>query len=71
LANIEFTALVSGAPPLTLSNVFLNLSNQGFEIGNGAITVTPEPGSLVLLAGGLAFLAAGRRLARPRRRDGF
>ena len=63
LAKIEFTALVSGALPLTLSNVFLNLSNQGFEIGNGGITVVPEPTTLTLLIGGLALLGA-RRLAR-------
>jgi len=40
LANIEFTALAPGVSPLTFSNVFLNLSDQGFGTVNGQITVT-------------------------------
>jgi hypothetical protein len=40
LANIEFTALAPGVSPLTFSNVFLNLSDQGFSTVNGQITVT-------------------------------
>jgi len=40
LANIEFTALAPGVSPLTFSNVFLNLSGQGFSTVNGQITVT-------------------------------
>lgn len=75
LADIEFTALAPGVSPLTFSNVFLNLSDGGFDISNGQITVTgtravPEPTTLMLLTSGLALLG-GRRLARRRRRDEF
>jgi hypothetical protein len=75
LANIDFTALAPGVSPLTFSNVFLNLSDQGFGIGNGQITVTgaapiPEPATLVLFASGLALLGM-RRLARRGQRDQF
>ncbi len=67
LAEIQFLALVPGISPLMLSNVFLNLSNQGFEIENGEITVTgptppivPEPATLVLMTSGLALFARYR-----------
>ena len=40
LVNIEFTALAPGVSPLTFSNVFLNLSGQGFSTVNGHITVS-------------------------------
>ena len=75
LADIEFTALAPGVSPLTFSNVFLNLSDGGFDISNGQITVTgtravPEQTTLILLTTGLALLG-GRRLARRRRRDEF
>jgi hypothetical protein len=79
IANFEFTALAPGISPLTFSNVFLNLSEAGFDIANGQITVTgpppgggggdggaaqvPEPATLPLLTSGLALLGAGR-LAR-------
>jgi hypothetical protein len=71
LGNIDFTALALGVSPLTFSNVFLNLLDSGFDIGNGQITVTgtpqpiPEPATLMLLGGGLALLS-GRRLAKRR-----
>jgi hypothetical protein len=73
LANIEFTALAPGVSPLRFSNVFLNLSDQGFETANGQITVRgtsriPEPTTLMLLAGGLMLLAA-RLLTNRLRRD--
>jgi hypothetical protein len=73
LANIDFTALAPGVSPLTFSNVFLNLSDQGFEISNGQITVTgasqpiPEPATLMLLASGLGLLAMRRLTKRGRR----
>ena len=64
LAEIQFLALVPGTSPLVLSNVFLNLFTEGFEIENGQITVTgptpsavPEPATLVLMTSGLALLA--------------
>ena len=67
LAEIQFLALASGTSPLVLSNVFLNLSTQGFEIENGQITVTgptppavPEPATLVLMTSGLALCAQYR-----------
>jgi hypothetical protein len=79
LANIEFQAIAPGISPLTLSNVFLNLSDTGFDVANGEVCVTspaaptcgpggtvPEPGTLVLLAMGLALLAWRRRWTRTR-----
>lgn len=68
LATIEFQALAVGVSPLTLSNVFLNLSDQGFQIANGQVTVlgqvpVPEPSTVALLCVGVAALAV-RRWAR-------
>jgi hypothetical protein len=56
LAEIEFQALARGLSPLTLSNVFLDLSDQGFNISNGQVLVVPEPSSLALLICGLVLL---------------
>lgn len=72
IAYIEFTALEPGVSGLTFSNVFLNLSDQGFEILNGQITVTgakaPEPATLALLT--VALFAFGvRRRMNSRRGD--
>lgn len=71
LAEIQFLALAPGTSPLVLSDVFLNLSNEGFEIENGQITVTgtsppavPEPATLALLTSGLALFAARQRVRR-------
>ena len=76
LAEVQFLALASGTSQLVLSNVFLNLSAQGFEIENGQITVTgpappavPEPATLVLMTSGLALLAARHRVRRPPNRQ--
>jgi hypothetical protein len=74
LAEIQFLAIFPGVSPLALSNVFLNLSGEGFEIADGQITVTgvgpgpseiPEPATLALIAGGLVLLGS-RRFIRQR-----
>jgi hypothetical protein len=76
LANIEFHALAVGVSPLVFSNAFLNLSDSGFDIANGQITVTgpaggpggptpvPEPASVLLLAS--AFVTMRRTIRRHR-----
>ncbi len=76
LANIEFTATAAGISPLTLSNVFLNLSDSGFTVTNGSVCVNlptastcqpnpaPEPSTLALLAIGLLAFGALRQAAR-------
>lgn len=66
LAGIDFLALAPGVSPLVLSNVFLNLSFEGFDLQQGQITVTgappptaiPEPATVLLLSSGLWQLAA-------------
>jgi hypothetical protein len=76
LAYIEFTAIAAGVSPLTLSNVFLNLSDSGFAVTNGSVCVraptaqtcqsnpAPEPSTLPLLAIGLLAFGAWRPAAR-------
>jgi Cohesin domain/PEP-CTERM motif len=68
LADIEFTALAAGVSPFTLSNVFLNGLDSGFEIVNGQTTAVPEPATMILLASGLGFLGM-RRLCRRGRQE--
>jgi hypothetical protein len=67
LVNIEFQAIALGMSPLTLSNVLLNLSDQGFVTAPGAAPV-PEPSTLSLLGGGLAAWSLYRGAVRGRRR---
>jgi hypothetical protein len=59
LADVQFQGLSHGVSPLTLSNVFLNLSDQGFSIANGQISVA-EPTPLVLVVVGLVLLGLTR-----------
>ena len=69
IASFQFTALALGVSPLDLSSVFLNFSDSGFTVLDGAITVVaqiPEPGTLALLASGFAFFGA-RRLRQSNR----
>lgn len=74
LVNIEFDAIALGISPLTLSNVFLNLSNSGFDVENGEVCVksptatTCEPGGAVPVPGTLALLMMGLAVLTWRRR---
>ena len=73
IASITFMALATGVSPFTLSNYLLLDSAGGLidpTIQNGSVEITtsaavPEPGTLLLLASGLA-VAARRRLKRQR-----
>ena len=60
VANIQFKALAPGVSPLTLSNVFLNLSEQGFTVLDGQITVVVPT---VPLTPGLPLLISALLLA--------
>ena len=75
IANIEFNSIAVGTSPLTLSKVFLNLSDTGFSLSNGAVCVKlptetgcrvdnaiPEPGTATLVAMGLVLLSSRRRM---------
>jgi hypothetical protein len=71
LATIALTLVALGASPLTFSNTFLNLEDDGFAVANGQITVLDsasiaEPASLVLLAGGFVLLSLRQRARRGR-----
>ena len=64
LASITFDAIDVGTSLLTLNDVILS-EPFGVEItpvtlANGSVTVTPEPGTLLLLGSGLAGLVAWR-----------
>lgn len=61
LANIEFTALGIGQSAVTLSNVFLNLDGQGFDVSSGQLTSVPEPATYSLVPLALAAFALSRQ----------
>lgn len=61
LATIEFTALGVGQSAITLSNVFLNLDAQGFDVSNGHATGIPEPAPFTLVPMALAVVALSRQ----------
>jgi hypothetical protein len=69
LAYVEFTSVSWGESPLNLSNVSLNLSDKGFDVYNGAVSV-PEPVTLLLLAVGVLALPGMRWMAGRGRRNG-
>lgn len=66
LASVRFDALAFGTSPLTLTNILL-LDSAGspiaFDTEAGAVSVVPEPATLILLGSGLA----GAALMRNRR----
>ena len=72
LANVEFQALTLGTSPLTLSNVFLNLSGGEFDVVNGEVIVTQRNGAAPE-ASTLSFViiaSAALALRRVRAKDG-
>ncbi len=68
IVDIEFEAIAAGISTLTLSSVFLNFSDSGFDVANGEVCVNqagatpcsngavPAPGTLALLALGLGLV---------------
>lgn len=62
LANIEFTALSVGQSDISLSDVFLNLDSQGFDVVDGRINAVSEPATQAVMYLALAALALSRRL---------
>jgi hypothetical protein len=59
IADLEFTATGVGVSPLSFFDVFVNLSQEGFELVNGQVTVqavVPEPSTVALLSLGLGAL---------------
>lgn len=82
LVTIEFVAIAPGHSWLTLSNVFLNLSDAGFTVADGEVCVratpvsdcsrsVPEPGSAALALFALFALAGLPGAGRIRRRGAF
>jgi hypothetical protein len=51
LANVEFNAVATSTSPLVLSNVFLNLSDTGFDVTTGVVCVTAPRASACVPSG--------------------